>query len=122
MSRKTYTATLPNGESVKRTTDSRTYTHAIAVGITWGRKAEQARDSLAMVERWQADESVTTDYSRNIAACRARLTEAEAHDPEGIDWGVSGWAGRPDLADKAARQARKVWSHVAIIPATEVTR
>lgn len=140
MPKTTFTVTLPDGTPAKRTSENRTYTHAIAVCDTVGHRLGKTREELASQEKMTASYRAVVaagevearyartltlaDYERFVVNGEAReatlreaiaALEARPADEE-LGWGVSGWAGRPDLAEKAARSAAKWSPLVRVIP------
>ena len=139
MPKSTFTAQLPDGTTAKRTSENRTYTHAIAVCDTVGHLLGKKREELASQEKMTESYRVVVasgspearyksltlaDYEdfvvngeKREAQLREAIAQLEARPAdEELGWGGSGGAGRPDLAEKAARQAAKWSPLVRVIP------
>ncbi len=140
---KKITATTPYGQFSRKT--DRTYTHVILVAghheanirrnYAEGQKHDQkcvaeyaavvasgqvpaqyAGQSWCTIEKyqqWLADytQKVETYEERLAAELAANAATIEAKQLKPITW-----AGRPDLAEKAAATQRKTWYHVEIYP------
>ena len=110
----TYEAILPDGYVATRTT-ARIYTHVIAAIRTQAAYDEGIASYLQAIE-W--GNTGTGSWTKEDAI--RKTAELEEYKKTGRVWYPSTWAGRPDLAEKAAATVRnyKHVEKVQIIPVT----
>ncbi len=112
-----HTVLLPDNTTRTRNSANRVYTHAVAVAST---AATVIEENTAILARAEETGSRNGQGKRYYDAIEADLNEAKAAgSPEAlVAWGVIAWAGRPDLAEKAAAPHRGRFAAVRIIEAT----
>jgi hypothetical protein len=108
MPKNRHTATAPCGTVLHRNSDSRTYTHCVAIRSTF-------ESAEAYAHRWYSDRPKERDGY--IEACRKRRDEGY-YDK----YRAYGWNGRLDLAEKLKRELMRgdSYADVVILPATVV--
>jgi hypothetical protein len=121
----TLIAVLPDGQAVTRTT-ARQYTHIVAVlpSAEYLRESDlrNYRDLLETADYYSKSHTYsTTTYEADPAKVEEILAEADElmkkiyrNEYTDGDWEVSGWCGRPDLAEKLAssQSQRRVPKHM----------
>lgn len=132
-----FAVTLPNGRTATRTSQNRTYTHAVATRTPAAvRVARLRRDAKQLTEhavayranqspsrpnedlfaRWGVDKVIgwaeaNETKAANQTAEADRIEAAVEHS----EWGVAGWCGREDLAVKLAAKEAKYGHETLII-------
>lgn len=115
----TYTVILPSGETAKRTSKTKTYTHAVAaqeLGLVADLQKEITTSKARMEE---IAESHPNAYAWHAARV-AELEEAIQGQPEDATitvggWWVQGWCSRADLAQKLQRQQTSQWRRARVL-------
>lgn len=108
----TFTVTLPTGETAKRGSKTKTYTHAVAV-----RESGQVAQLLQKITETKAHmETITHPGTLGWYAVKLAEMEAAVEGQQDLqatvavgDWWIQGWCSRADLAEKLAAKCRKDW-------------
>jgi hypothetical protein len=116
-----FTVSLPDGTQGKRTSASRTYTHAVAVAHSVAELrdlyADEIRHYQSRLAEVQGGSRNADEYAARIASAQEKLAALEDRPADApANWGVWGWAGRADLAEKTARQALQAYRFVQVLP------
>lgn len=118
----TYTVTLPNGAIATRKSD-RIYTHAVAYRTTQDtpRKSLQywLDQAIRNARKSRQPLHVSAYWRKQIATYEAALAAHVDVPAEPGEWGIAGFCGRPDLAEKLAAEQIKFGYEVQIIEVTK---
>jgi hypothetical protein len=113
----TFTATLPNGETVTRTSKTKDYGFAvITVQPVGDLIASREASASEFVQRLRAS-GQNDRADQHIARVAAQSAEyRKAAEADGNVYGVYRWSERPDSAEKARREAEKLGVKAVVIP------